>query len=149
MTYTDDKLFLTVGTLISSSFAWIGTIIAPADIRWLCVTMAVSFMTAALLGLAFRKPDETMQLVVARCGITILGGIFVTRLAVHYFNLSTAYTDAINLGGVTFGVSIVCFFLGYSGLRYLERRSDYLVGKFIDLKVRAALQEQKASAQAE
>ena len=109
--------------------------------RWLSVTFAVSFMTSALLALIFRKPDETFQLTGARCGITILGGIFVTRLVVHYFNIATVHTDPINLGGVTFAVSIGMFFLGYSVLRYLENRSDFLVKKFIDLKVRAAMRE--------
>lgn len=143
MTYTQEKLFFGVATLISSGVGWAGAILSQGDVRWLSVTFAVSFMTSSLLALVFRKPDETFQLTGARCGLTILGGVFVTKLVAHYFNLSTVHTDPINLGGVTFAVSIGMFFLGYSSLRYLERRSDFLVGKFIDLKVRAAMEESK------
>lgn len=144
MHYSDDKFFLGILTLISVVASWLGSFFAPDDVRWLCVCLAISFMTSTLLSLIFRKPDEKMQLVAARCGITILGSLFATRLAVHYFNIESAHTDLINLGGVNFMVVIGIYFLGFSGLKYLENRSDWLFKQWIDTKTRNLLREEKA-----
>jgi len=139
MNYTHEKIFLGIFSLASSGMCTVGAIISTGDTRWFCVTLAVSLITSCLLALMFKKPDETIQLVAGRCGISILGGVFLTKLVAWYFNITIIHTDVVALGGLTCAVCIGVYILGFKALRYLEKRSDFLAKKFIDGKVSAIL----------
>jgi hypothetical protein len=141
MQYSEERMFMGVFTCVASAFWWAGAILSQGDIRWLCISGAVSFMTSCLLALTFKKPDETMQLVTCRCALSILGAIFTTKLFAHYLGIESLNSDPINLGGVAFLCAILNFFLGFSALRYIEKNSDRLAAKWIDQSVRNAMKE--------
>lgn len=134
MTYPQEKGFLVIGHIAASSLSWIGAILSTGDIRWLAITCAASFMMSCLLAITFKGPEETIQYVSARCGLTIFGGVFVTKYLVWQMNIEVVHTDPIALAGLASLVSIMMFTVGFKALRYLEKRSDFLGKKFIDSK---------------
>lgn len=135
MSYTQEKIFLGICSLAGSGISFLGALLSTGDVRWFCVTLSMSFITSCLLSLMFKQPEETIQLVVARCGLTILGGVFLTKYVAWQFNIQTIHTDIVAFGGLACLVSIITFVVGYKALRYLERRSEYLARKFVDSKV--------------
>ena len=122
---------LTFGTFTggASVISAIGAILTEGDARWLCITAFISFLTSGFLSLMFKKVDETIQIVVGRAGIAILGGMFATRPVVHWFNLESVYTDAIYLAGVSAGVCVLMFFVGIQLIKVLEVSAPSLAKK--------------------
>lgn len=136
MTYPQEKCFLVICHLSAAAASWVGAILSTGDIRWLMITFAASFIMSCLLAVTFKRAEETIQYVAARCGFTILGGVFLTKYIAWQANLSVVHTDPIALAGVTCLVSILTFTVGFKALGYLEKRSDFLAKKFIDSKMR-------------
>lgn len=134
MSYPQEKAFLVIGHLLGAGVSWTCAIMSTGDIRWLMITFAASFVMSCLLAITFKQQDETIALVAARCGLTIFGGIFLTKYIVWQANIGIVHTDPIALAGIACLVSILTFTVGYKALRYLEKRSDFLGKKFIDSK---------------
>ena len=124
-----EKLFFGSSLLASAAASAIGAILTTGETRWLCVTFAVSFLMSGFLALMFKKPEDTIQLVIGRCGMAILGGIFGTYFVVDKFKIAAAQTDVIALGGISGFVCIICFLLGFVFLKMLEDRAPTLATK--------------------
>lgn len=124
-----EKLFFGCSLLASAAASAIGAILTTGETRWLCVTFAVSFLMSGFLALMFKKPEDTIQLVVGRCGVAILGGIFGTYFVVDKFKIAAANTDVIALGGISGFVCIVCFLIGFAFLRMVEDRAPSIASK--------------------
>jgi hypothetical protein len=111
-----------------------GAILTQGDTRWFCVTLSVSTIVAVFLSLGLKRDHETIHLVISRAGVSLCSGVFVTRPFAWYFNLASVHTDTVNLAGSAALCCTLGFILGFAGLSYLMKRSDFLAKKFIDLK---------------
>ena len=126
-----EKVFFGLTTLATTGFSMIGAIMTTGEARWLYVTFAASSMTSGFLALMFKRADETIRLVVGRCGFAILGGILATRPIVHQLGFqSVADTDIISLGGMSAATCIATFFVGYSLLAIIEKSSPSIAEKW-------------------
>jgi hypothetical protein len=86
---------------------------------------------SGFLALMCKRADDTIQLVVGRCGFSIMGGIFLTKPVVHYLSLDeVTLNDAIALAGTSSAVCFGVFFVGYAGLRIIEARSPAIAEKW-------------------
>ena len=127
-----EKLFFGFTTLFSTGCSMLGAIISTGEARWLYVTLAASSMTSGFLALMFKRQDETMRLVIGRCGFAILGGVLATRPLVHHLGFEkVADTDIISLGGLSAATCIGTFFIGYALLARLERNSPKIAEKWM------------------
>ena len=119
------------GTLLASSAtSAAGAMLTTGETRWLFVTFTVSFLMSGFLALMFKKTDETIRLVIGRCGFSIFGGILATHPLVNYFRIDTAKTDVIALAGVSGMVCIATFFVGFRMLKIIENRAPQLAEKW-------------------
>ena len=126
-----EKVFFGATTLASTGFSMLGAIISTGEERWLYVTLAASSMTSGFLALMFKRSDETMRLVLGRCGFAVLGGILATRPIVHHLGFEkVADTDIIALGGLSAATCIGTFFLGFALLSCLEKRAPEMAEKW-------------------
>jgi hypothetical protein len=126
-----EKVFFGLTTLVSTGCSMIGAILTTGEARWLYVTLAASSMTSGFLALMFKRSEETMRLVVGRCGFAILGGILATRPIVHHLGFEkVTETDIISLGGLSSLTSIGTFFVGYAMLVLVERQAPALAEKW-------------------
>ena len=126
-----EKIFFGFTTLSSTAFSMVGAILTTGEARWLYVTLAASSMTSGFLALMFKRADESMRLVVGRCGFAILGGILATRPIVHHLGFEKlTETDIISLGGLSAATCIGTFFIGFAMLSYIERASPALAEKW-------------------
>lgn len=135
MSYFQEKSVLVIGHIFAAGFLQIAAILSTGDVRWLAITAAASCLMSCLLAVTFKKPEETIALVAARCGLTIVGGVFVTKYLAWQFNLNSVHTDPLALAGLASLVAVLMFTVGYKALRYLEKRSDYFGKKFVDANV--------------
>lgn len=118
----------TLGT--SALASWLGAMATNGETRWLFVTLATSMMMSGFMALMFKKPEETIQLVVGRCGLSVFCGIFATRPVVHYLKLESAYSDIISLGGISSLVCVAGFFVGFALLKIVEIKSPAIADKW-------------------
>lgn len=126
-----EKVFFGLTTLATTGFSMIGAIMTTGEARWLYVTFAASSMTSGFLALMFKRSDETIRLVVGRCGFAILGGILATKPIVHHLGFeSLVDTDIISLGGLSSITCIITFFVGVAALTILERAAPELAAKW-------------------
>lgn len=126
-----EKVFFGFITLASTAFSMIGAILTTGEARWLYVTLAASSMTSGFLALMFKRADESMRLVVGRCGFAILGGILATRPIVHHLGFEkVTETDIISLGGLSAATCIGTFFVGFAMLSCIEKSSPVLAEKW-------------------
>jgi hypothetical protein len=132
MTWLQEKVFF-AGSVIAASFvSWLGALAADPSARWVYVTLSASMLFSAFLSLVFRKPDEGISLVVGRCGIAIIGGVFGTRLGIGFFDVQTAYTDVIYLAGVSNIFCGAAFLIGIAFLRAVDQSSDHVARRILD-----------------
>lgn len=124
-----EKLTFGATLLASSMFSALGAIFTSGETRWLFVTFTVSFLMSGFLALMFKKPEDTIQLVIGRCGFSIISGIFGTYQVVERFGISSARTDIISLGGIAAGVCIAAFLIGFALLRIVESKAPQLADK--------------------
>ena len=130
MTTFHEKLFFGFITLTSTAFSTLGAIITAGEARWLYVTLATSSMTSGFLALMFKRSDETMRLVIGRCGLAILGGILVTRPLVHHLGFERLVdADIISLGGLSSLSCIGTFFVGHALLSIVEKQAPKIAEK--------------------
>ena len=126
-----EKLFFGCVTLTSSGLYMLGAIMTTGEARWIYVTLAASSMTSGFLALMFKKEDETIRLVVGRCGFAILGGILATRPITHHLGFENlTETDIISLGGLSSLTCIGTFFLCIPLLKVLEKAAPDLAAKW-------------------
>lgn len=126
-----EKLFFGFITLASSGFSMIGAILTTGEARWLYVTLAASSMTSGFLALMFKRSEETMRLVIGRCGFAILGGILATRPIVHQLGFDkVTETDIISLGGLSAITCIGTFFVGFAMLSIIEKQAPSIAEKW-------------------
>ena len=126
-----EKLFFGSVTLTSSGLYMLGAIMTTGEARWIYVTLAASSMTSGFLALMFKKEDETIRLVVGRCGFAILGGILATRPITHHLGFENlTETDIISLGGLSSLTCIGTFFLCIPLLKVLEKAAPDLAAKW-------------------
>lgn len=131
MTTFHEKLFFGFITLASTAFSTLGAILTTGEARWLYVTLATSSMTSGFIALMFKRADESMRLVIGRCGFAILGGILATRPIVHHLGFeSIVETDIISLGGLSSLSCIGTFFVGHSVLSIIEKQAPKLADKW-------------------
>lgn len=135
MSYPQEKVFLSVGNLIAAGIAWTGAIMSTGDIRWLLITLCSSFLMSTMLAVIFKKENEKIQLVAARCGISIFGGVCLTKYVVIKMSMDIVHTDPIALAGVSALVTAIMFTVGFACLLYLQNRSTFFAKRFIDSKV--------------
>ena len=138
-----EKVYFGLGSMVTAATSVLAAVFSPTDSRWVFVTLSCSIMTALSLTLSFKKPDETIKVVVGKAMISILSGIFLTKLAVYFFGLSTVHTDLIALGGVACACCSFGFFLLWAGLRYLMKRSDAIAKQYIDGKIGEVLPKEE------
>lgn len=126
-----EKIFFGAVTLISTSFSTMGAIMTAGETRWVYVTFAVSSLTSGFLSLMFKRADETIRLVIGRFGFAILGGILITKPAIHYLGFEQlAETDIISLAGLAAVCCIVTFFCGFLALQSFEKMAPAIVAKW-------------------
>ncbi len=132
MTYAQEKAFFGLSTLVSTSISAIGALVVRDDVlRYVYLTLVVSILTSAFLALVFRKPHERIGLVVGRCGLSIFGGIFGTRILMHHIPLEAANDDVIYLMGIAGAVTIVSFIVGFVLIRLLEKRANSIADRIL------------------
>jgi predicted Co/Zn/Cd cation transporter (cation efflux family) len=129
MTYTGEKVIYGVATIGGSGFSALGAIMTHGEARYFYVTLAVSIVTAAFCAIVFKRQDEAMRVVVGRCGLSILGGIFGTRYALHKGWLTVVDGDVIILGSQAIVVTILSFFVGFYILHILNRNGKDLADR--------------------
>ena len=133
MTYTQEKIFFGVSSIVSSALFGMGAILSEGhETRWIYVTLACSVITASFLSLIFKKVDETMRIVVGRSGMSILGGIFGSKAVVSYFGWEQPNSDVVVLGGVAVSCCIFAFIIGYALLHVVNRKSSDIANKILD-----------------
>lgn len=131
MTPYHEKVFFGLTTLASTGASMLGAIITTGEARWIYVTLASSMMTSGFLALMFKRSEETMRLVIGRCGFAVLGGILATRPIVHHLGFDAmADTDIISLGGLSSATCIATFFVGYAILSCIERSAPSIAEKW-------------------
>lgn len=123
--YYQDKVVLTLSAIVSSFISTVvGLASAESDIRWACMTVAVSILVSCFLSLSFRRPTESIKVVIGRAGITLVAGVFGTRALVHYYALKVVNEDIFLLGAVSSAVCIVAYFPGHSLIKSLDKESN-------------------------
>lgn len=142
-----EKIFFGLTVLASAVFSFFGTILTAGETRWLFMTALTSLLTSGFLALMFKKVDDTIQYVVGRCGIAILGGIFGTQPAVHYLGITNVETNIITLGGVSAAACAATFILGYCFLKLLESRAPGFAERILKKYVPETLQPDEAKGQ--
>ncbi|MES2923675.1 MAG: hypothetical protein V4819_19125 [Verrucomicrobiota bacterium] len=131
MSVLHEKIFFGFITLAAAGISAAGATLTTGDTRWLFVTFASSFLMSGFLALMFKGTEETINLVIGRCGFAIVGGILATKPVGHYFGLTaTIHDDAIALAGVASAVCIATFFVGFYLLRILERQAPAMAEKW-------------------
>ena len=126
-----EKLFFGITTLTGTAFSTLGAVMNQGEARWLYVTLAASSMTSGFLALMFKKSEQSIQLVIGRCGFAVLGGVLATRPIVHQLGFSKiTETDIISLAGLSALTCIGTFFIGVAGLRTLERVAPEIAEKW-------------------
>jgi hypothetical protein len=97
------------------------------------MTMAVSILVACFLSLGFRKPTESIKVVIGRAGITLVAGVFGTRALVHFLALDHVNDDVFLLGAFSAAVSLVAYFPGHGLIKSLDRETISLGGLLKDV----------------
>ena len=131
MSAIQDKIMFGFATLCAAVSAGTGAHFTAGETRWFFVTLASSFLMSGFLALMCKKPEETIQLVVGRCGFAVMGGILATKPVVHFMGLAeTTMTDAVDLAGASAGVCFVTFFVGFDFLRIVESQAPEIAQKW-------------------
>lgn len=129
MTYTQEKMTYGVAAITSAAASTLGAMMTEGESRWFFVTMTSSILTACFLALIFKRADEGIRLVIGRAGLSILGGVLGSRWVVHQFDLSVVHQDIVALAGVSAGVTIAGFIVGYPLLQLVNAKSGTIAEK--------------------
>lgn len=126
-----ERIFFGTAILVSSAFSTVGAVISTGEMRWIYCTFAVSSMTAGFMALMFKRADETIRLVIGRCGFSILGGVLATKPVIHHLGFEElAEKELVSLAGIASLVCIGTFFVGYAMLSLLERAAPQIAARW-------------------
>lgn len=126
-----EKIYFGAITLASTAFSTLGVVMTTGDTRWIYATFAASSLTSGFLSLMFKRADETIRLVIGRCGFAILGGILATKPTIHYLGLEViADNDLVSLAAMSSATCIGTFFVGYAMLALLEKSAPQIAEKW-------------------
>lgn len=117
-----------VAALAASACSTLGAILTSGELRWLFVTFTACILTSSFLALIFKKAEESIRIVVGRCGLSMLSGILGAKYIVEKYHIEIVATDAIALAGIASALCIVGFILGYALLKLSDRNAN----KFAD-----------------
>lgn len=138
MSYFHEKTILGFAGLLSWSVTTLGAVMVEDEaLRYFYATFSISILTAFFMALVFRRTDETIRLVIGRCGLSILSGIFGTRFAIHYFKLEKTGADIVLLMGLSGIVTIAGFLIGFAFLKVINRKASQIANKIADRYVGA------------
>lgn len=129
MTYTQEKITYGLAILSSAASSTAAAILSAGETRWLCVTITSSILTSGFLALVFKRTDETIRLVIGRCGLSLLCGVLGSRYIVHRYGIEAVDNDIVALAGVAAGVTMAGFILGYPLLQLVNSKSGTLAEK--------------------
>lgn len=127
MSYTQEKITYGLATLASAALSTIGAIISSGEARWFYVTITSALLTAAFLALVFKRAEESIRIVIGRCGLSLLGGVLGSRYVVHRYGLKIVDNDIVALAGVAAGMTMACFIIGYPLLQLINSKSGTIV----------------------
>lgn len=132
MTHFQEKAVLGVASIASSSVSALGAIMVGDDVlRYLYVTLTVSILTASFMALVFRRAHEGISVVVGRCGLSILGGVFGTRVLMTHFHIEAADRDIVYLMGLSGAVTIASFLVGVVILQLINKRATTIAERIL------------------
>lgn len=108
-----EKLVAGIATLGAAGIAYVGALLNEGEIRWVCITLASSFLMSMLVAVLLRAPTESMKLTIARAGFAIMVGVLGTRELLIRWGIDAFEHDAIRLAGVAAVATILGHVLGY------------------------------------
>lgn len=123
MTYTQEKFTYGLAILSSAASSTMAAILSAGETRWLCVTITSAILTSGFLALVFKRTDETIRLVIGRCGLSLLCGVLGSRYIVHRWGISVVDNDIVSLAGVAAAVTMAGFVIGYPLLQLVNSKS--------------------------
>jgi hypothetical protein len=130
MTPFQEKIYFGVITLASTSVSTVGAILTTGEVRWLYVTLATSILTSGFVSLMLKKPAESVQLVIGRCGLAIIGGVLATKPVINFMNYEEAVKEDMILLALLAAVTcIATFCLSMQVFRAIERTAPKMVDK--------------------
>ncbi len=133
--YAEEKLLFGLPALTGSVLCSMGAIMTSGELRWIYVTLAVGVMCSSFLALLFRKPGESIKIVVGRCGISIMLSVLGSKLVVHFYKIAGVDEDVLLLSGIAMGVCVFGYFLGHAFLQALDKNSTSIGGQLAGLVV--------------
>jgi len=128
-----EKLLIGFGGMVSSSTLALGAIMTTGELRWIYVTLAVGMMTSVFLTLLLKRPTDTVQVIIGRCGLSIMFSMVGSKLVVHFYKITGADSDVVILSAITMGVCVVGYTLGHNFVRMLARNSEKESSKLFDM----------------
>lgn len=131
MTFAQDRILFTLSWIGSIAGSYSGIVVSQAEQRWFFVTLTAAFATSGILTLGLKGDDETIRVIVGRAGVALLIGIFATYPVVNYFNMESAHTSLVSLGGIACLVTAAGFVFGYTGLQILMNRRAKLAERLL------------------
>ncbi len=132
MTYTHEKFMMGFAGLFSSGVSALGAIVVNDDaLKFLYMTLCVTTITSFFLALVFRRNHETIRMVVGRCGLAILGGVFGTRILLHHSTTLGQVDDVIYILGIAGGVTIASFLVGYALLQIINQKASSIASTIL------------------
>lgn len=131
MSFVQDRILFTISWLGAMVGSYSGIVVSQEEQRWFFVTLTAAFATSGILTLGLKGDGETIRVIIGRAGVALLTGIFATYPVVNSFNLETAHTSLISLGGIACLVTAAGFLFGYTGLEILMRRRAAYAEKLI------------------
>lgn len=122
--YFKEKLLFGLSSFASAGFSGLGAIMTGEEARWVYVTISVAIMCSSSLALMFRKPTESIKIVVGRCMMSVLITVFGTRVLVEATGMEAAHTDVLYLGGVATGVCVLAYTVGHGLFKSMDANSS-------------------------
>lgn len=127
MSFAQERILFTLSWLGAISGSFGGLAVSQEEQRWFFVTCIVAFATSGFLTLGLKGDKETIRVILGRSGIALLTGVFATWPVVDYFNIESAHTSMISLGGICSLTTSVGFVFGLAILEaVIKRRSAYI-----------------------
>ena len=127
-----EKIATGLASLAAAGLSYLGAILTDGEVRWVCITLASSILTATFTAVIVRAPSETMRLTVARAGFAILAGVLGTRELLIRWGMEAFEHDAIRLAGWSAAMTIGGLVLGYPLLLLLNTRGKAIAKLIAD-----------------
>lgn len=125
-----EKILFGSAALTSAGTSTMGAMMTEGETRWVFVTFTICILTASFLALMFKKSEESIRLVIGRCGFSVIGGILATQPAAHYLKVESVHTNVISLAALSSLVCIGFFFIGFAMLKIVEAKAPVIAEKW-------------------